>query len=316
MMRIEFTYDPADLGEIWVPDEFAANPTKAHRAWTDELAVKSVGIIVFIVFCIERVQQRAPGLSWSHPFSQVWRAFTPSVLLATLPALLPALSIIAMYAAEIAATWRTQRSRKSASRWAAELPGMTFLACVGIAIWAIFTEFQPQPTELLPQVVFLAALSSCGLLTLVLVLSFVQRRARNIGLWGKDPSLRRIKMVVIDEHAFTFGDPLYEVRFTWPAIGRVRETKNLLILISEDGTPFPIPKRAFADPADLGRCRSLLQNVVPNTQFLVRPVGFAVLPPPVPSLLEISVEASAPPELTPSQEPGTMQSEIEMEPRQ
>jgi len=40
-------------------------------------------------------------------------------------------------------------------------------------------------------------------------------------------------------------------------------------------------KRAFADPQAIERCRSMLQNVIPITRFLVPPIGFAVLPKPV-----------------------------------
>jgi len=117
-------------------------------------------------------------------------------------------------------------------------------------------------------------------LLLLVLLGHLHRRWSARQQWLSKPGWRRAKAIEMDEQGFSLLDAMSRVQHRWPYFRRARETANLIVLISEDGLQYLTPKRAFADPLDADRTRGLIQNMVPQTTFLTRPGGFAVVPRP------------------------------------
>lgn len=117
-------------------------------------------------------------------------------------------------------------------------------------------------------------------LVLLIVLGVLQRRWSARQQWLANPTWGRPKVIEIDEWSFRLSDTVTRIELSWPGIVRAHETANLLVLHAESGLRYLIPKRAFADEADLFRARSLIQTAVPDNKLQASPVGFAVMAAP------------------------------------
>jgi hypothetical protein len=310
-VQVEFSYEIADLRESQVPEAFAAKPEKYARRWIRTVVIWMIAAVFGAIDVW--LNRMFPTPSPSQP-----RMVAYDFRLEFLPAILVAMYIISVYILTIRATWRGLRKGERIKGWNADPVARVFHILVSVAVGvvagaAIYGQWD-SGAQLSPGLV--VTLTLCPwvvLIVLMQVLGLLQRRAKLVGEWRLNPGWRRPKSARLDDHGFVLRDALYELSFTWAYFARARETKNLLILVSESGAEYLIPKRAFADPSDLERCRSLLQNVVPNTRFLVRPIGFAVLPNPVLPLPGIPPQASPTPTLTQPQKAGTMQPANETE---
>ncbi|HEX5243489.1 MAG TPA: YcxB family protein [Tepidisphaeraceae bacterium] len=127
---------------------------------------------------------------------------------------------------------------------------------------------------------------------LLVVFGFANHRWTIRAKW-LTPGWRRPKVVEIDAMGYLVIDELTQFRYAWGYFTAARETENLLILVAEDSQRHIIPKRAFVSPADLHRCKALLQGVITNTSFWAAPpTGFEMIPTPVLPLPTLPVERS------------------------
>jgi len=277
-MQLEFSYELVDLRESRVPEKFAANPEKYARRWIPVVVIWAIAATMgaFDVL-LKKLSPAPPRVSPDVIYN--FRA-------EFLPALLPALYVYTLYFLMIRSTRRTAQNRKSAS---AVMRGRVtrviyFLVCIALGVvagMAIVGDWGSSWRATPVQVVLITVAPWLLLIVLMQMLGFLLRRAKVVGEWRSNAAWGRPKLVKMDETGFLLRDQLYQINCAWPFFARARETKNLLILESEARAELLIPKRAFAHPADLDRCRSLLQNVISQTDFLVRPIGFEVLPKPV-----------------------------------
>lgn len=314
-VELEFNYELADLRESLVPEKFAANPERYARRWIRTAVIWTLAALIGAIDLW--LNRRFPIPHRPQPLDVPYDLRTEF-----LPSVLPALWVFSVYVLTIRLTWRALRKGERVKAMNADpiskvihllaSGAIGLVAGIGFAAddWDSIVRLSPA------RIALLALAPWCVLVILMQVLGLLQRRGKFIGEWRRKASWRRPKSVRLDETGFVLRDPLYQFNFTWAYFSRARETKNLLILVSEGGTEYLIPKRAFAHPADLERCRSLLQNVVQNTRFLVRPIGFAVLPHPALPLPDLAAESAARPSLTTSSEQVTMPSVNELEAQQ
>ena len=279
-MQLEFRYELDDLRELHTPEAYAANPAKYRRRWIR--AALAIGYLAAILTLYLWVQRRLPKPT--TPASAT-PDFEPRTEL--LPALIPAFYVYVVYVVTLMKSWRAARDPEAATRSPRDPSGRVTRILVGfgfgIGIWFGIAgtynwALHPDRT----QVVLITAAPWVVLIVLMQMLGVLQRRGKVVGAWRTNASWRRPKSVTLDASGLRIRDALYRSEFEWTYFKRARETLNLLVLVGEGGTQFPIPKRAFVDPADLNRARALLQNMVPESQFLVAPGGFDVIPRPIP----------------------------------
>lgn len=304
-MRLEFTYELADFRELRIPEMYDANPVKYRRRWLRSVvgmtcSAAAVGLYLWIKHSLP-----TPAVATAAP-----PAYDPRTEL--LPALIPGSYVCAIYVLTLIKTWQATRERDGSApavrhdavRIAAQLVGVA----LGIAVWFAIAgawEWHWQPSR--TQIVLVTIAPWAVLIVLMQVLGAYVRRGKVVAPWRTNPATRRRKTFELDETGLRIQDAVYRFECEWSYVKRVRETLNLLVLIAEGGAEYVVPKRAFADPSELERCRSLLQNVVSNTRFLVKPIGFAVLPRPVLPLPEYDAALPGGGSLTQPQGAGTMQ---------
>lgn len=310
-MQLEFTYQFAEIRESLMPERFAAHPEKYGRRWIRPTFIWVIAGSVwsFAVWESGWIPDRWSAVSENLPHD---------LRTELLPALIPAFYVCALYGLVIWNTWRGMRRVKlpdaSTIGWGGRVARMMISGICALGIWtAISHNWDPIWFPTRKQLVLVAVAPWLVLIVLMQVLGAIQRRGKALGPWRTNPGLRRPKTVILGESRFCMYDAHFRSECEWTYFKRVRETKHLFVLVSEGGADYIIPKRAFMGPAELERCRSLLQNVVPNTRFLVKPIGFAVVPVPVLPLPGLPPQASPAPSLTPQQEAGTMQAASEME---
>jgi hypothetical protein len=123
--------------------------------------------------------------------------------------------------------------------------------------------------------------------------------------WVSKPGWLRPTTIEMDAQGFRVWDAISRYEFSWPYFVRARETEGLLVLVGEGEVQQIIPKRAFADSAEVERCRALLQSMIGKVEFQVTPTGFEILPQrvlPLPALeLQTAQDAGAEPSVQTSQ---------------
>ena len=126
-----------------------------------------------------------------------------------------------------------------------------------------------------------------AMIFLLILMGTLQRRW-NIGKqWVSKPGWQRPRTIEMDGQGFRAWDAISRYEFSWPYFVRARETEHLLVLVGEDELQHMVPKRAFADAAEIERCRSLLQSMIGKVEFQVVPTGFEIMPQrvlPLPAL--------------------------------
>lgn len=310
-MQLEFNYELADLREAYVPARFATAPAKYERRWIFAVVAWTiVASFVALYLWIDHVQ----SVTAQFQDQRLVRHFRGDLV----PVLFPAFFTYAVYVLTACKLWRDSRKRRSAATISEDRFGqiagivtgglLASLGCVAVQ----GRDFTWYPTSTQNAIVIAAPWIT--LFAVMQLLGFMQRRAKVLGPWRNNPAWQVRKTMLLDEREFRIRDAFSDLSFKWPYFTGVRETANLILVIDHGGAKYVIPKRVFTHPSDLEQCRSLLQNVVPNTRFLVKPVGFAVIPNPVRPLPQLGNESSSSSTLTTSHEPGTMQPANELEP--
>jgi hypothetical protein len=138
---------------------------------------------------------------------------------------------------------------------------------------------QGQPRDwygtLLPHVCWVLI----GAMLIVLTVRAMKSQLRQA--WEGQPSVARPKVFEITSAGVTIDEGVVKRAYAWLGFTRFLESSNLLILCPSDITFEVIPKRAFADAADLDAVRALLTTEIraPGEQ----PAAFPVVLQPSPS---------------------------------
>jgi hypothetical protein len=164
------------------------------------------------------------------------------------------------------------------SRWVSSLiPVMllsptVFLAIAMIPAFAI--QWHPSPAWRL--VVGLVPWVVCFILLQAIVAALAPSRGRRaMKMW---PWLSRPHVVEVSEAGIHIRDGVVDAQLGWAYFIRFRETKNLILMHTEQNQPFILPKRAIASEEDESALRSLIQSNIAHGKFIAREARFAVLP--------------------------------------
>jgi hypothetical protein len=116
------------------------------------------------------------------------------------------------------------------------------------------------------------------LVAVVLLAAGVHRRRGLHKLWEVQPPLRRPHQAEFSDYGVIVSDPYVRTVSKWQAFEGFRETPNLFVLYTSPLAFLIVPKRAFADEAQINGFRGLAMNRVGKSSFLPQPGGFPVLP--------------------------------------
>lgn len=277
-MRLEFTYTFDDLEEALVPEKYAANP-RAYRGASIRGLVQWPLVFLMIAASVWMQDQSAAG---PRPAEVPPRELAWDVL----PSVLPATLVFLLLAAAIWQTYRRSHQRSeprvsSGQKFVYQAIWMVVMIAFAFGTLTLLNRESGmlwQPTR---QQLLLLEMGPWMIdLTLLVLLGQLKRRWSARLQWASKPAWRRPKVIELDHDGFLSLDEMSRVHHRWPYFLRARETANLIVLISEDGLQYLIPKRAFPDPLDADRARGLIQNMVPQTNFLTKPGGFTVIPKP------------------------------------
>ena len=95
--------------------------------------------------------------------------------------------------------------------------------------------------------------------------------------WDAQPQLRLPQCLEQTDRGLRFVDEQSTVDYAWSAFPRYAEGRNLFILLVSQVGFHMVPKRAFADAAQLDAFRALLARHVPGPG--AAPTGFPISPP-------------------------------------
>jgi hypothetical protein len=292
-MRIECTYKIADVKEALIPEAQAAKPRRWSGVVRNVVIMLSLGAMLLSV-AITLTTSRASAVAVQYP---------PRDLVADLlPQLVPAAYVWLVLALAFWTNWRKSRAhvkREGQHRSLVRiLIGLVFGLIAGGGIIVLTGHNQTfiwHPSS--HEAIFIAAAPWSFTVLLMLLLGAGIRRWNPRHQWVSRASWRRTHVVELDESGARWNDAVSSSTYTWAYFSRARETENLLILVGDGQLQHLLPKRAFADTTEVEACRSLLQNKIADTKFLVLPSGFAVLPKSViplpPQTQKLETEGSA-----------------------
>jgi hypothetical protein len=292
-MRVKFHYTPEDLWEVAIPEAHATDLRKYNRRWIVTL-IPWVVLILVAGFEILVWNSALQGSDADRP--------SESVLLEVLPPGLPAAFLVGGCFVLIWKGWRKSRYRvpqgeqsppgKGTSRLLLRLLSWFLFGVIGFAMFKRTGSMVWHPSAIQLMLVRIMPWA------LVIFTFMLFGRLRKMWLprqqWFTQPTWSRPKVVEMDEREFRLSDPLMHTSMLWSCFARVRETQNLLILVTLEGLQYIVPKRAFNSAEDVEQCRALLQNSLPRCQFLVRPSGFAIVPKAIISGSNPSIGATTP----------------------
>jgi hypothetical protein len=107
--------------------------------------------------------------------------------------------------------------------------------------------------------------------TCIFLIRYTSRQLLTI--WEGAPVLRRPFTLTVSDHGITIAEPLSRDELKWFAFDRVIETQNLFLLYVAEHLFHMVPKRAFADTAQIDEFRATIDNRITR-----RPTAFPVLP--------------------------------------
>jgi hypothetical protein len=286
-MRIEFTYILDDLQEALVPERHAADPQAYRRTTWVSLIGWIVAMFVFgLIWFAERHVLVAGALSRAADprTPNPPQSLTLEIFTTTLPASVVTLILgFSLWHTWSRSRWRKPGKSSSAQRSArtartARIFVLTVAVLIGLAVTLLpawtFIAWHPSQGELI------AIRSFPWLVSFGILLAFgvAQRHWLPRRQWFDNPGFARPRVVDLDDDGVRFADSVAVYEFKWPMFVRARETPNLLLLVSENKLQWIIPKRAFSSQAELENARALIQNMIPNTTFQTKPIGFPLSP--------------------------------------
>lgn len=278
-MRIEFTNTFEDVWESTIPEAYGGDPRRFRRRWIKMAIVWMAPCVMLALWLwLERlIPQPAVPAAANPP-----RDLSVDVL----PSLLPAIYVWLMYVVAIWKTWRKSRKAPSHAAPRRTLARRVTVIAIGAVSGGIaFVLMNSDITKIWypsrTQIILIAIAPWAVLIIFMHVLGVLQRGGNARQQWLAQPGWRRPKVVELDENGYHISDAVMRRDMAWSCFPRARETSNLLVLIGEDGQLQLIPKRALSDGQEVDQLRALLQNMIKETSFLVKPGGFAVLPKPV-----------------------------------
>jgi len=116
------------------------------------------------------------------------------------------------------------------------------------------------------------------LVAVLLLASAVQQRRGLYKLWEIQPPLGRPHQADFSDYGVIVSDAYVRTTSQWQAFEGLRETPNLFVLYTSPLAFLIVPKRAFADAAQMDAFRGLALNRVGKGSFLPQQGGFPVLP--------------------------------------
>ena len=126
----------------------------------------------------------------------------------------------------------------------------------------------------------MALIISVPWLVLFIVVAKFQKIGTKIRLMEMNQNQFRPTRFDFDENSVFFENEVYSARLAFSGFVRFLENEKLLLLQESSAIYHLIPKRAFSDPADLQRFKSLLIKHVSTGILAEEPVfGFAVIAP-------------------------------------
>jgi hypothetical protein len=278
-MELEFTYTIED----WRDALEDPKQRKARAGWRGSKWVRwgswifllLIGVAWVAVYLV--IQQLPVPASMGQPAAaeppqDVWVALLPALL----PAVVALLAVISHVTKLIGQRWlhgdlsgRNARLISQLKRWGGS-----------IAIWAIvfLIILPPAPTQwrVNRSIVMLIALTPWASVFLLHVMLIKLKKIDPVAeLWKKMPSLDRPRTVRLGDDGYVVQEEMVTQFFNWKYFLSARETPSTLVLKGERNAV--IPKRAFESQQQLEQARAIIQNQVPNCQFLVEPTGFPVL---------------------------------------
>jgi hypothetical protein len=105
----------------------------------------------------------------------------------------------------------------------------------------------------------------------IFAMRYTSRQLRTV--WEGTPSLRRSFTMTVSDDGITITEPLSRHEMKWFVFDRVTETQNLFLLYMSEHQFHIVPKRAFADAAQIDEFRAMIENRITR-----RPTAFPVLP--------------------------------------
>ena len=267
-MKLEFDYTLEDLKEAYAA--YQPKPPARGKTAARTMGVAFVGVISFLTFTL-----------------LVWDTDSPPARPILLDIAMPFVALMLFVT-----PWLTYRSLKVSGvrgiwRNCGLLGAVGWLVAVGLLVlsWRFLStatapDARPETVtgpEGLPWRMILDFLIPHITWMLLLVTVFVllvrQTSQQLLATWNGSPTLHRRHTLTMDGDGLTLADPLARLEAKWLAFDRVIETQNLFVLYVSEHAFHMIPKRAFADAAQLDVFRAAIDDRITH-----RPAAFPVMP--------------------------------------
>jgi hypothetical protein len=289
-MRLEFTYTFADLQETLTAPQSAAQRASRKRRRIINMICWPVTALGFgVLIWASRFTPRRPWVLDGMPLDVVADVL-PGVLAA---AFLCLFVFLASWRA-----WRASRVKRPDPTANARGPVVQVIGIVlGLMIAGGTVLLTRKDAVLLwmptrSERILASGGPGLAMIFLLIATATLHQRWNIRKLWVSKPGWLRPRTIEMDAQGFRAWDAISRYEFAWPYVVKARETENLLVLVGEDELQHMIPKRAFADAAEIERCRALLQSMIGKVEFQVTPTGFEILPQRVLSLPALEPQAA------------------------
>jgi hypothetical protein len=289
-MRLEFTYTFADLQETLTAPQNAAQRAARKRRRIINLICWPVTVLGFgLVAWAGRSSPRWPWVLDGMPLDMVTDV---------LPGMLAAAFVCLFVFLASWGAWRASRARRPDPAANTRNPVVQIIGMVFALLIAGGTVLLTQKDAVLlwmptrSERILASGGPGLAMIFLLIAMATLHRRWSIRKQWVSKPGWLRPTTIEMDAQGFRVWDAISRYEFSWPYFVRARETAHLLVLSGEGEVQHIIPKRAFADLAEIERCRALLQSMIGKVEFQVTPTGFEVLPQRVLSLPALELPAA------------------------
>jgi hypothetical protein len=277
-MRLEFQYTPQDVEEALHAmqaqrtRQAKIKAKKTSRGWT--MAIGAViGLLVVPIFSAGSWMRVDPYGNKRPPFFFVLNVILPLI-------------VVALYVLSIALMQRKHgvrgatRSALAGVIWALMPLGIIAATVLGLRLLvrALGQGSAPDQSRYDWVAILLPQATWAVLLAMMTMLVSRQNRQAAQRTWDAQPSLRRPRIVEIDDRGIFIDETVEQRRYEWIVILRVIETANLFLLCPSEITFEMLPKRVFASLQELETARAILNERI--TDRAGEPQGFAVVTAP------------------------------------